>query len=134
MTWDKYLALSCHMVKSILFFFLPCLKTECNVTKHMTHPVSVNMAWVLEFCLLSARIKKCASIYPKHIQFLIFFLSLVNLQWLDLYQICQYSEWVDILIKSYLLIQRVKKNLELKKNNWRSNPLLPRYWFLKLSC
>lgn len=54
-------------------FFLPCLKTECNVTKHMTHPVSVNMAWLLEFCLLSARIKKCASIYPKHIQFVIFF-------------------------------------------------------------
>lgn len=48
-----------------LVFFLPCLKTECNVTKHMTHPVSVNMAWVLEFCLLSARIKKCASDLPK---------------------------------------------------------------------
>lgn len=98
-----------------LVFFLPCLKTESNVTKHMTHPISVNMAWLLEFCLLSARIKKCASIYPKHIQFVIFFLSLVNLLWLDLYQICQYSEWVDILIKSYLLIQWVKKKFRAKK-------------------
>lgn len=32
-------------------FFLPYFKSVCNGTKHMTHPVSVNMAWVLEFCL-----------------------------------------------------------------------------------
>lgn len=134
LTWDKYLASSCHMLKSMLFF-LPYFKSVCSGTKHMTHPVSVNMAWVLEFCLPclpeSSNLLVSTQKYSVHIYFFLLG-KLVMIGFIPNLPILWVSWHPDQII--FIDPTGPKKSRAKKKKYWRSNPLLPRYWFLKLSC